>query len=264
MSSKKMIGSIVCFILSTSLYANGTYNQDLWKSSYSASDNDDYSNSSDKAKPYYEYKKKTVRHRSYKYSKETIVARPPQRCCGVIYTGAYAGYGVIDDAYKNDGQFVQGRLAIGGLYLSNNYMAGAELGVQSGNTMHLSNDENLVLATGGLQWSATLKPIVDLLISTKFRIVSNQSLYFNFKAGAAYRTLQLDDRTSANYSISRVNPEAQVGLSYNITTNTMLTILYQGIYSSSSVSASINDYGNGTISNIPTQQAGFIGVEYSL
>ncbi len=197
-------------------------------------------------------------------TKECPVKRTYRAQHNVFYVGAFGGYGTISGASSQDGQFVQGRLAMGAAKTWDRYLVGAEVGVQSGNTMHLSVSNALVLASGGLQWLATLKPLADILVATKIQIAIQQPIYITLKAGAAYRQLQLDDRHSSNYYVSKVNPEVQAGLSMALTPHAMLTVLYQGIYSKCNVGASLNDAGNATISHIPTQQAGFIGVEYSL
>ena len=74
---------------------------------------------------------------------------------------AYGGYGVINGGYHNDGQFAQGRLAMGLHLLQNSSLNyGVELGLQSGNTMRLSASSSLIASAGGLPIQATLKPII--------------------------------------------------------------------------------------------------------
>lgn len=48
-----------------------------------------------------------------------------------IYLGAYGGYGKINGAYKSDGDFAQGRLALG-MHLKQwqQWMLGGEVGQQ--------------------------------------------------------------------------------------------------------------------------------------
>ncbi len=43
-----------------------------------------------------------------------------------------------------------------------------------------------------------------------------------------------------------------------------MTGFYQGIYSGSNAGVGLDSAGNVTISRIPTQQAGFIGFEYTV
>jgi hypothetical protein len=85
------------------------------------------------------------------------------------------------------------------------------------------------------------------------------------KAGIAYRQLQLEDRTSPSDSLQQVNGELQVGLGYKLTDHATLTAFYQGIYAGGNAGVSTDATGDNTyISRIPTQQAGFLGIEYSL
>jgi len=190
------------------------------------------------------------------------------------HVGAYGGYGVIDGAYNDDGQFTQGRLAFGSdVYQWNMINAGLELGFQSGNTMRLDVAADLVDEAGELQWQATLKPLVDLLVSTKTQLPTSRPVYLIVKAGAAYRQLQLNDRTSTRDYLARVAPEVQAGLGVQLTPHAMLVLFYQGVYSTATVGAQLKDNPDidgitwdpyATICNIPTQQAGFVGIELSL
>lgn len=84
------------------------------------------------------------------------------------------------------------------------------------------------------------------------------------KGGIAYRQLQLNDRTSTyNDYLNKINGEFQAGLGVNITKHVMLNAFYQGIYSNNNANVYLDSAGNTPISHIPTQQAGFLGVEYS-
>ena len=182
-----------------------------------------------------------------------------------LYMGAFTGYGAADGAYKNDGQFAQGRLVFGLQALEFGALAfGIETGVQLGNTMRLSASDAVIAAGGGLPVQATLKQLIDLLITAKFQL-SNMPIFAIVKGGIAYRQLQLEDRTSSSDSLQQVNGEFQAGLGYKLTEHVMLTALYQGIYSSNNAGVSVDASGDNTyINNIPTQQAGFLGLEYSL
>ena len=84
------------------------------------------------------------------------------------------------------------------------------------------------------------------------------------QADAAYRQLQLEDRSSSRDGLRKINPELQIGLGVNITQNMMLTAFYQGIFSGNTAGVALNSAGDVTISKIPTQQAVFVGLEYSL
>ncbi len=181
----------------------------------------------------------------------------------LISVGAYGGYGNISGAYKQDGQVTQGRMSLGlhaAVYKSMSF--GAEMGVQSGNTMRLYPSDAFIAATGGLPIQTTLKPLLDLLLTTKCQLVPEHPIFAILKAGIAYRQLIFDDRSSSRDGLSKVNGEFQAGLAFDITAHAMLTAFYQGIYAGSNAGLVINNLGDVTISRIPTQQAGFIGLEY--
>ena len=61
-----------------------------------------------------------------------------------------------------------------------------------------------------------------------------------------------------------MNGELQAGLAYNLTSHVRISTFYQGIYSGSNAGLALNSAGDITLGRIPTQQAGFIGFEYSL
>ena len=183
-----------------------------------------------------------------------------------IYMGAYGGYGVVSGAYDNDGDVAFSRLTLGlHAYEYQQISFGAELGVQSGNTMRLDASSAVINSLGGLQPQATLKPFIDLLVTVKKQLINTAPLFGILKGGIAYRQLQLENSNSSSDTVRKVNCELQAGLGYTLTEHAMLTAFYQGIYSNSSAGVSADASGANTyINNIPTQQAGFLGIEYSL
>jgi hypothetical protein len=179
--------------------------------------------------------------------------------------GAYGGYGNDSGAYKEDGQVAQGRLALG--FRAVEYMNvafGTEAGVQSGNTMRLQANRTLIVDAGGLPIQSTLKPFVDFLITVKGQILPNTPLFGILKGGVAYRQLVFNDRSSARDGLRKINGELQAGLGFNLTKHATLTAFYQGIYSGANAGLALSSDGNVTMTRIPTQQAGFLGVEYSI
>jgi hypothetical protein len=181
-----------------------------------------------------------------------------------FYLGLYGGYGHINGSYKSDGNYAQGRVAFGAAFkqLSNNTV-GFELGLQSGNSMRLNGNQifNGVPAVIPL---ANLKPIIDGLITIKGKFQQGQDMFYMVKGGIAYRQYHLEDRTSSHDTLNEIAPELQIGLGKTITPNLAATIFYQGIYSNSSTGIGRDAFGDTTIQHIPTQQAGFIGIEYTL
>ncbi len=182
-----------------------------------------------------------------------------------LSVGVYGGYGASSGAYQQDGQATQGRLAFGlSTPQNNNLSLGAEAGVQSGNTMRLYASPALITTAGGLPIQSTLKPFVDFLLTARGKILPNAPLYAMLKGGIAYRQLTLDDRTSSQDGLRQVNGEFQAGLAYSLTDRATVTAFYQGIYAGNNAGLNLDSAGNVTISRIPTQQAGFLGVEYAV
>ncbi|PJD92543.1 MAG: hypothetical protein CK424_05425 [Legionella sp.] len=190
-----------------------------------------------------------------------------------FYVGAFGGYGKINGAIKDDGNFAQGRLAIGARAREpfQHMLLGGELGIQTGNTMRLSSSDTVLDLSGNLPFQSTLKPVLDALVTLKFQVQPESPFAVILKGGIAFRQLQLNDRTSISDSVSTVNGEFQAGLGYRITERMQLTAMYQGIYSNNNANVQFTsvaaddffDIGYTTISRIPTQQAGFLGIEYT-
>lgn len=182
-----------------------------------------------------------------------------------LYIGTHGGYGQVSGADNNNGEVAFGRLAMGIHALdSNRFRFGAEFGVQSGNDMQLNKPLSVYEATAFMPVQATLKPFVDFLLTVTGRLHAHQPLFVILKGGIAYRQLQLVDRTSSEDNLRKVNAELQAGFGYGITPHATLTAFYQGIYAGGNAGVALDASGDVTISRIPTQQAGFLGIEYSL
>lgn len=200
----------------------------------------------------------------------TVSSLPP------MYMGAYGGYGAIDGAYPNDGDFAQGRLALGvNPWTYKNWTFGIEAAVQSGNSLRLSTTDEIIDAAGGLPVQSTLKPLLDLLVTVKGTIPSHDDFSYFFKGGIAYRQLNLENRSSEHDTLQDVNGEFQAGLGYKINEHVTLNAFYQGIYSQNNAGITLSNVGDVfddsldnslndiNISHIPTQQAGFLGIDYT-
>jgi hypothetical protein len=179
------------------------------------------------------------------------------------YGGIYGGYGVISGMYKNDGRMAQTRLVLGYNLASfwEHWTLGLELGVQSGAEMRVSGSSALISTAGGLHPQVTLKPFLDLLLAVRWDMGKDFSLFA--KGGIAYRELHFKDRNSSKDSIQKVNGEFQAGIGYEISSHARLVAFYQGIYSENHVGLSLSSSGNVRMAHIPTQQAGFLGIEYT-
>lgn len=180
-----------------------------------------------------------------------------------FYVGAQGGYGTMSGGYKQDGNSALGRLSFG-VHAKEykNVLFGAEVGVQSGNDLRLAASSSVIDASGGLPVQATSKPFIDLLATIKMD-VPNKPIFVLLKGGVAFRQLQLEGRTSSSDSLSKANGEFQGGLGWQMTKNVAFLAMYQGIYSTNNAGVRLNSVSDTTISNIPTQQAGLLGIEYT-
>lgn len=194
----------------------------------------------------------------------TNCCTPNDYCCpSWLYVGAYGGYGVISGMIDSDGEVAQARFAIGAESPQWACMIfGGEAGIQSGNTMRLKASQAIIDDAGGLPIQTTLKPFVDALATFKWRFIDPFSLII--KGGIAYRQLQFEDRTSDRDSLKRINAEVQGGFSYQLNPRARLIAYYQRIFSRANAKVELESNSDVTIGEIPTQQGGFIGIEYSL
>lgn len=183
----------------------------------------------------------------------------------IFYVGGYGGYGTVSGGYKNDGNVAQGRFTLGVHTMQcKKWILGGEMGIQSGNTMRLAARSSVIDPTMDLPPQATLKPLLDLLFTVKGQIQVDKPFYYLLKGGIAYRQLQLEDRTSPyGDGLSKVAGEFQAGVGMNINDHVQLNVFYQGIYSNKNAGVYLDTAGNTPIAHIPTQQGGFLGIEYS-
>ncbi len=201
------------------------------------------------------------------YKGEAASAAP--ECLSTVYLAASGGSGVLSGGHHNEGDTGFGRLALGMYFPAFQLVQwagiGAEIGIQSGNQMAISGYSGLIDASGGMRPQVILKPTIDLLVAVKATFFPEVPVAVLLKGGIAYRELQFADRTSFQHDhIRKVDGEFQAGLGYNITPHAMISAFYQGIYSQNTVGLRIDSTGNNSfLSNIPTQQAGFLGVEYT-
>lgn len=181
-----------------------------------------------------------------------------------FYIGASLGYNTISNTNHQTGG-VLGRLAIG----AEGYQAratpaltfGIEIAAQSDNNIQLNAPLD-VIGLYGPPIRATLEPTIDLLLTARMPITHDQSWGVFFKAGVAYRDLQLIYNDNAQDQVQTVAPEIHAGVTYQATHHGRLVLFYQGIYGDN---ANLTREEDGThVHGIPTQQAGFLGIEYRL
>lgn len=193
-------------------------------------------------------------------SKDSSVA--PVAKLSPLYVGAYGGYGLVNGAYGVDGQTTQGRFALGIDAYSNSYAAiGVEAAVQTGNIARLEVDSAFIDAAGGIPLQTVLKPFPDLLLFLRCKL---SSFLIFAKGGIAYRQLQFEDRTSSQDTIRRINCDIQAGVGYQISPSARFTMFYQGIYSGRNASVTLAPNNDLILGQIPTQQSGWFGIEYTL
>jgi hypothetical protein len=179
----------------------------------------------------------------------------------IFYGGAYGGYGHIADAYQQDGNTAQARAMLGMKILrKNSVQLGFEAGIQSGNNMRLNLTPEMI-NDNLLPAQANLKPMLDFLLSLQGKFSQENALSYFIKAGGAYRELTLTNYSSNHDSIKKMDPEIQLGFGYDLNKQVTVVTYYQGIYGHNS-NLQLDNSNNITIAHIPTQQAGFLGVEY--
>lgn len=196
--------------------------------------------------------------------------------CPWIFSGSL-GYAKFSDMYKNDGQTPVGRLSVGKEFSKTDELAfgsemyfGLEFGLQSGNSMRLGvPQETLDLFGGGsygLPIQTTIKPMLDLLFTIRTNTLENAPLFMQLKVGGMYRQWQFDDRDTIN-TLSQIAPELQFGLGYLINERAFASLYYQGVYGGSPdlvVDASDLSHVTGRVNNIPSQNAIFLGLSFTL
>lgn len=186
----------------------------------------------------------------------------PEEEISRFYFGVFGGYGAIDGAIKDQGQYTQYRLSLGvDAYKMDKLPVsfGLEAAVQSGNFMALHT--SWIVDTSALYPESILKPFMDFLVAVNYNFYEKWDLIA--KGGFAYRQLQLTDRHSSADYLAKVNGEFQAGIGYQITKQTRIVALYQGIYSTSDAGTYLTSNDCTGIVHIPTQQAGLIGFDYN-
>lgn len=185
-----------------------------------------------------------------------------------LYVGAYQGYGAMNDMLHDDGDFAMGRLVFGldayDLQLFNQVTTlGLELGLQNGKTMRHAPAENDPDASVDLPIETTLDPVFDLMLNVRVHIPCDYPVFVFAKGGVAFRKLGFPNGDFV-HDINQASGEFQAGIGYDLTPKVRVVAYYQGIYANGDVHYNQNSDGTVHVTNIPTQQAGFWGFEFSL
>ncbi len=181
-----------------------------------------------------------------------------------FFAGAAGGYTNISGAHEQQGQTPQGRFTLGVKgKVDKLWLLGGELGIQSGNSMLLEVDEAVLSSTLFIPPQADLKPLIDALFSVQFQFTPTSPVSLQVKGGIAFREMQLNNITATSGTqLFTVAGEFQGGVGVKLVENVQLNAYYQGIYSNSNAGVYRDSENNTPMSYIPTQQGGFLGIEY--
>lgn len=146
------------------------------------------------------------------------------------YVNLGMGYAKINQIQPSDAETIIGKVGLGKTLFRfpHGISAGAELGVQTGNTMRMGISQDQLNTLGGLPIQTTLKPILDFLATLKIK--TGKCLFLDTRFGAAYRSWQINDRETVN-NLSDIRPELEIGLGSKINRRFNLSLLYQTIFS---------------------------------
>lgn len=179
------------------------------------------------------------------------------------YSNAYHGDSAAQAAI-GDGQTALGRFAIAknfSTFKTLNF--GAEVGVQNGNTMRLAIPQAALNELGGLPVETVVKPMLDVLATASWRPQESSPVMGLFKAGVAYRRMQINNRITFN-DLSEVGFEVQAGLGIDLSDRVILSLSYQGIFDGNTKYTINTTEFNGHISNIPNQNGVLLSLSYTV
>lgn len=179
-----------------------------------------------------------------------------------VYAILNGGYGSYQAVNANDGGTGVIRIGLGTSFsLQHHLLIGGEAAIQTGNRMRLSASTTAVFGPNAMPVFITVRPPIDLLLTAGYRLTEHLSLIG--KVGVAYLNVLVDNVTIAN--LSQNTPEAQVGLSWNISKRANLDIDFQQYFGSRPILSNVNlEQGTAVLNNLPTWQAIFIGVDVDL
>lgn len=172
------------------------------------------------------------------------------------------GYGIYQHMYTQDGNAVQTRMGIAKEFVrSKRFHAGLELGVQNGNTGRLDIPPEQLDLLGGIPVESTIKPTMDMLITSQFSPKIEGSIFTLIKAGIILRRLQFN--RSVN-DITKINPEFVVGVGYTINRYASVFLAYQSIISSNPNFTVDAEQCTGHVESIPGTNNILLGVSIYL
>jgi hypothetical protein len=172
------------------------------------------------------------------------------------------GYGLYQDVYRNDGATGIIRVAVADqIPVTNLFMAGAELGIQTGSRMRLTDATVAPLVYVTLPIFITITPPIDLLLTAERKFTSSLSLFG--KLGVSYFNMMCDSQTIKSNAF--FEPELQIGAGYQLTEKAKIEIAYQRIGGGRLVlhNVNVND-GTASLDVPPILQAMFLSVTMNL
>lgn len=170
-----------------------------------------------------------------------------------------AGYGTWHDVLKADANTGIIGLAFGVQHNAKRLIAlGAELDIQSGNTMRIDS-RNAIEIIGVQPVFLTIKSYPSVLMTLSF-YPTGKPFFISAKAGAAYLNGMVDNISIPNKTT--ILPETQIGFGIPIRNNINLLAYYQCLFGSDPVLTDFDlNQGTAVLDNLPMLQAGFLGVQ---
>jgi hypothetical protein len=169
------------------------------------------------------------------------------------------GYGVFQDVFPQDATSGVLRFSLGTqIPIKKNLTVGVEIGTQTGNRMRL-NDANAIPAVGTAPVFLTVKPVVDALGTVTWHF-NKSALFLDIKGGVFYAQGMVDSLTIPNRN--QVSPEIMAGLGIHLTPRVSTVVYYQRVFSGQVRLTQVDvSTGEANLSQLPTLQAGFIGLK---
>lgn len=183
------------------------------------------------------------------------------------YNASYHGGSTADASAQSaigDGQTPYGRFGIArDVWANNKANVALEIGVQSENTFRLGIPQTSLDELGGLPVQATIKPLIDLLVTSTWQPKDNIPAFGLVKLGVAYRRLQINERVTFN-DLSEAAFEVQAGVGLNISDRANVSINYQGVFNGDTIYTINSTTFTGNVSNIPNQNGLLVTLAYKV
>lgn len=182
-------------------------------------------------------------------------------CCQRWVIDGALGMAFYSAAVDKEPQVATGRLSVGRILATQTYwQAAIELGLQSGNTLALRFPKEAIDALGGVEIEATIKPMLDGLVSIRSETLIEFPLFSWVKAGVSYREMTVD-KAAVNTS-KGFSPEVMAGLGFQINEQAVMRLGYQYIHGQNPTLSVDEVNESATLRHLPAQQALLLGFSY--